>query len=190
MFLGPVSGRHIGDMYGGEPSRGRAVLGSIPSGVAGMRETLRIMRDRVRDAIRNPDQVIRQKALDIVSGLPPRQFVKEVKSLHEFVRDNIRYVRDPVSVELVQTPEATLDIGQGDCDDKSTLLAALLDATGHPSRFCAVAFNNDGFSHVLVETKIDHTGDDRRDWMPLETIIPKPAGWFPSGVTGTYRLKV
>lgn len=144
------------------------------------------MRDFVRAAVRSPTQVVRQKALDIFreKGVPPRKWMPEIAALHSFVRDQIRYVRDPVGVELVSTPEATLAAGQGDCDDKSVLLAALLEATGHPARFTVVAFNGQPFSHVLVETKSGSR------WIPAETIIYKPLGWFPSGVTDKYSLGI
>jgi len=170
----------------------RVQLASIPEGRDGTIATLKIMREFAKGAVRNPDQTIRQKALDIFSaeGVPPRAWKKEIGALHRFVRDNIRYVRDPVDCELVQTPEATLQIAQGDCDDKSTLLAALLSATGHPARFVAVGFNGGGFSHVLVETKVNHTGQDMRDWVPLETILPQEPGWYPDGVTSRYVLQV
>lgn len=167
-----------------------SVLGSIPDGFGGTSATLRIMRQFVRDAVRDPDQIVRTKAEELTRDLPARNWFAQIRALHEFVRDQIRYLRDPVSVERVATPQATLEIGQGDCDDKATLLAALLDSIGHPTRFVAVGFKGQGFSHVLVETKISNTGNDRRDWLPLETIIPVAAGWFPQGVTSAYRLKV
>lgn len=171
----------------------RAVLGNIPGGEAGTRETLKLMRDLVHAAVRRPEQIVRRKAESLVMMLPPRQWFAEIRALQEFVRDQIRYVRDPVSVERVQTPEQTLQSQQGDCDDKSTLLAALLDSIGHPARFAALGFSGrgNGFSHVLVETKVKNTGQDMRDWMPLETILPdKPAGWYPTGVTNRYVQKV
>lgn len=145
------------------------------------------MREYVRESIRSPEQTIRNVATGIykANNIPPRKYMRELVALHAFVRDKIRYVRDPVGVEMVQTPERTLEVGTGDCDDKSTLLAALLESTGHPARFTVVAFNGNPFSHVLVESKV---GSNR--WIPAETIIPKPLGWFPSGVTDKYSLKV
>lgn len=184
-------GQRLGDYPTPEPDTQNrpspaapVTLATIPDGFPGTRETLRIMRDFARASVRNPDQTIRGKALELLSGLPPRQRLAEIKACHAFVRDQIRYVNDPVDVELVQTPESTLQIGQGDCDDKATLLAGLLTAVGHPCQFCAVGFGGGPLSHVLVETRM-HQG-----WMPLETIIPREAGWFPDGVTSAYRLKV
>lgn len=142
------------------------------------------MRDMARAAIRDPAQKIRTLAMQLVANLPPRSYQREVYRLHQFVRDDIRYVRDPVGVELVSTPARTLDTRAGDCDDKSVLLAALLESLGHPTRFKAIALKGGPFSHVYVETKIGEA------WVPLETIINRPMGWYPNGVTSHYILKV
>jgi len=142
------------------------------------------MRELAREAVRSPDQHIREVALSIVRGLQQKNWTGEVRALHEFVRDQIRYVRDPVGLELVATPEKVLEYRQGDCDDKSTLLAALLESLGHPARFVAVGIRGGPFSHVLVESKIGAS------WVPLETILDKPAGWYPPDVTSRYVLKV
>lgn len=182
-FLGDCTAQPERSRSPGDPTS-RVALVTIPDGSRGMVATLRVMRDFARAAIRDPDQRIRAKALDILSGLPPRQRIAEIRALHAFVRDQIRYTRDPVDVELVQIPEKTLEFGQGDCDDKATLLASLLMSTGHPARFCAVGFDGGGFSHVLVETPVGN------GWMPLETIIPVDMGWFPEDVRRVYRLKV
>lgn len=162
----------------------RATLSNIPEGRAGTLATLRIMRDLSRAAIRDPRQGIRSLALRIVGALPARQWAKEVGALHQFVRDEIRYVRDPVGIESVATPEKTLELGQGDCDDKSTLLAALLESVGHPARFLAIGFNGGPFSHVLVQTKIGP------QWVSAETIVPVELGWHPKGVTSHYVMNV
>ena len=163
-----------------------AKLAGLPSGRDGVIATLKHMRDFARASITAPDQTARRVANEVfkLKGVPPRKWLREISALHSFVRDSIRYVKDPVGVELVQEPQATLTLGYGDCDDKSTLLAALLLATGHPCRFVAVGFRGEPFSHVLVEAK---SGDK---WIPAETIIPKPLGWFPPGVTSKYYLKV
>lgn len=172
----------VGDL----PPRGGPIarLTNVPEGTGGTVATLKAMRQYARDAVRDPKQKIRSLALDIVCTLPARSWGNEVGALHEFVRDEIRYVRDPVGVELVSTPARTLETRQGDCDDKSTLLASLLESIGHPARFKAVGLNGGPFSHVYVESKIGGS------WVPLETIINRPMGWYPKGITSRYILKV
>jgi len=161
-----------------------ANLAIIPSGAAGTVATLKLMRASVARSLRSPDQAVRLKALEIVRGIAARQYTAEASALHRFVRDAIRYVKDVDGIETLQTAEKTLELAQGDCDDKSTLLATLLKSVGHPVKFVALGFNGKSFSHVLIETRV------KDKWIPAETIIPKPFGWYPRGVTSRYELNV
>jgi Transglutaminase-like superfamily len=162
-----------------------AQLRGIPNGYAGTAQTLRIMRQFARDAIRDPSQLVRLTTLSVIEGVEPRAYGHEVRAVQRWVRDVIHYVQDPVDVELVQTCEKTLELRRGDCDDKSTLLAAMLESIGHPCKFVAVGINGGDFSHVMVQTKV---GDA---WVWLETILPGvEAGWCPPGITKAYFLKV
>lgn len=150
-----------------------------------MAATLRIMKKAANDSLTNDKNgTILLLARQLFGGLEQRDWHSEVAALHEFVRDYIRYTLDPDGIELIQTPVKTLELQQGDCDDKSTLLAALLKAGGHPARFVAVGMNGDDFSHVLVEAK---SGES---WIPLETILPVAMGWAPPDITRKYILKV
>lgn len=149
-------------------------------------DTLRHMRAFVHESLRHPDQIVRECALSLVANCPERRWVAEVAACHGYVRDAIRYVRDPEEFELVQSPEKTLQYRQGDCDDKATLLAALLKSLAHPTRFVAIAVGSPSapFSHVLCESKV---GDG---WWSLETILPVPMGWYPPDATRRYVLEV
>lgn len=153
------------------PDKLSGVLLGIPSGVAGVRVTLAIMRSLSRRF--KTDLTIRKKAAALTQHLSQKDWSGQVRALHGFVRDGIRYIKDIDGVETVQTPLFTLQNEYGDCDDKSTLLAALLASIGHPSRFLAIGMEPGKFSHVLVETRI---GDK---WIPLETTAPVPPGWLP-----------
>lgn len=149
-----------------------------------MLRTLQIMRRLVDSRQGKKSTVIRQLALQLVEHLPPKALLDEVHALHAFVRDRIRYVRDVAGVETVQTPERTLANGQGDCDDKSTLLASLLQALGYRVRFEAVGFVPERWSHVLVSAFVGGR------WLPLETTVNVAPGWFPPRVVDTIRLEV
>ncbi len=146
-----------------------ATLGKIPAGDAGTRATLQIMSRLVREWKKH--YPIRQLALNLVRSADQKDWMAEVERLHRYVRDRIRYVRDITQVETLATPMRVLQIGQGDCDDKATLLATLLESIGHPTRFVAVAVNGrPAYCHVYVETRA------RTGWIPLETTEPWPAG--------------
>jgi transglutaminase-like putative cysteine protease len=148
----------------------------VPSGPAGISATLKAMVKLARDGSKDPG--VRQLAADLVRGLPQYDIAGELKACHAFVRDHIRYTNDIVGMELLQTPRATLEMGVGDCDDKSTLLAALLQSIGRRCRFVALGFNGaSNYSHVLVEARM------ARGWIPLETIRPVEPGWYPKNVT-------
>lgn len=149
-------------------------LAFIPTGPGGVRETLRRMARIVREYRRHP--MIRQLAVEIrqAARVPGKDFLGEVKALHRFIRDYITYVRDVHNVETLQTPVRVLQNRAGDCDDQSMLLAALLEAIGHPTRFVAMGFESpDTYSHVLTETRIGAR------WVPVETTLERPVGWTP-----------
>jgi transglutaminase-like putative cysteine protease len=171
------------------PSPTYATLQGLPDGELGTAETLSVMRDVVRAAVRDPKQVVREAALQILNaaGVPQRKWVREIQALHAFVRDTIQYVTHPQGVQIVQEPAKTLEYGRGNCVDKSVLLASLLEALGHPSQFVALVIRgqqNGQFSHVIVETK------NGPNWMPLETILSVPAGWYPPDAEKRYVRKI
>jgi len=152
-------------------------LARIPSGREGIKRTLQAM-SRMARAYKK-DVGIRELASRLVRDIPQYDSAGEVRAIHAFVRDFIRYTGDIRKVETLQTPRYTLESGVGDCDDKSTLLAALLESIGRATRFVAVGFGDGaGHSHVLVEVRAGRAGR----WVPLETIKPVEAGWGPANV--------
>lgn len=120
---------------------------------------------------------LRNLALELTSqgfggmrGLPQKDFQGEARRLFEFVRDQIRYVKDIDGVETLHSAERVLSNRAGDCDDKSILLAALLLSIGHTPRFVAVAFEPDVFSHVWVQDYLNGR------WVDLEATERVPFG--------------
>lgn len=133
------------------------------------------MAQLARKGIR--DQRIRNAAVAITTqgflngtGLQQKDFRGEAERIHAFVRDQIRYVRDTDNVELLHHPANLLEIGAGDCDDKAILLASLLGSIGHPTRFIAIAYEPDRYSHVWLQDYIDGR------WVDLEPTEPLPFG--------------
>lgn len=160
-----------------------SLLGSLPSGAAGTRTTLQLMRNFVH--LYKSDPSVRGLALELVRSLPPKDRLNEIRVLFEYVRDNIRYVHDIAGIETLQTPPATIELEAGDCDDKSTLLAALLASIGYRSRFIAVGYRGAGdYQHVYVEA--DHDGT----WIPLDATMARPFGWRPRDAVARMVLMV
>lgn len=119
---------------------------------------------------------IREKALELTRYLSPKDWVGQVRALFEYVRDDIRYVHDVWGVETLHTPLQIMRQEQGDCDDKSILLAALLESIGHPARFVAASLKQNGFSHVFVQTRVG------QKWVSLDATENVPMGWEPPNI--------
>jgi transglutaminase-like putative cysteine protease len=148
----------------------------IPSGKAGTLATLKIMRRVTRRYKSN--LTIRVLAQKLTRRLPQKNYTAEVRALHRFVQQKIRYVKDIRGVETIQTPIQTLKLGSGDCDDKSIMVASLLESIGHPTRFVACGFGVvGGFSHVFVQTKIGGK------WVSVECTEPWSLGKAPPNIT-------
>ena len=153
-----------------------ATLRAIPPGAAGTRATLQLMSRFVRQYKKTVP--MRELALSIVDRVGgDKNFSGEVRAVHEYVRKNIRYRRDVNGVETLSTPIKTLEYRAGDCDDQAVLVATLLEAIGHPTRFVAIKLNHLGpFVHVYTETKIGPK------WYSVETTENWPVGYEPPGV--------
>ena len=147
---------------------------TIRAGSQGTRDTLNIMRFLVKEGRKNP--LIRQTALEIVENFPQKDYAREIAAIHAFVRDDIRYVRDINDVETLQYPAITLDIGQGDCDDKVILAGSLLETIGHPVRLVAIGTDPFRYTHVLHETIL------KNKCFSVETTENVALGWIPPGV--------
>ena len=115
---------------------------------------------------------IRSLALSLVADVPGhKNWTAQIKAIHAFVQYSIQYVRDVRGVETLATPIKTLEFRAGDCDDQAVLLASLLEAIGHPTRFVAMKQTTFGpYVHVYTETKIGSK------WYPLETTEKFPPG--------------
>lgn len=149
-------------------------LQQIANGLAGIRQTLKLMSAITKKYKAAP--AIRELALSLTSHLKQKNYRGEVAELHHWVKEEIRYIKDIRDVETIQTPIQTLRLRQGDCDDKSTLVASLLESIGHRTRFVAVGFTPDSLSHVFVQTKIG------RNWITVECTENWPLGARPSGI--------
>jgi len=101
---------------------------------------------------------LRKLAESIISskGIPPYQYFDELSALHLWVQSHVRYTKDPVDVEYIQTPEQTMLSGVGDCDDFTVLLGSLAESIGHPIDIKVVSrFSGRDFHHVYPVARVD-----------------------------------
>jgi len=119
---------------------------------------------------------VREQTASLVRRCKPKDYRCEIIKCFEFVRDRIRYIRDIQGVETVADPLRTLQYGYGDCDDKTTLLAAMLESIGHPARFVAMGQLPGMFNHVFLEVLLEG------EWISLDPTEPVKAGWRPKGI--------
>ena len=144
---------------------------AIAEGFGGVLDTLSIMRALAREGSRLPD--VRQAALSCIWLQPARFDNHEVRAIFEFVRDHVRYVRDPLHFESVATPSQTLMMKCGDCDDKATLLAAMLESVGYPNRFIVTGYRDEIPEHVYLQVFADG------EWIDADPTEKMPLGYAP-----------
>lgn len=146
-------------------------LKALPDGATGVKRTLQYMRKFANDAKVMPE--IRALAHKIVENVSQKDAVGEVEAIQRWVKSNIRYTFDIAGIETLQRPDVTIDIGHGDCDDQSTLVAALGEAVGYQARFVAIGSGSE-YEHVFCELYLPGFG-----WVSVETTEPVDIGWEP-----------
>jgi hypothetical protein len=110
---------------------------------------------------------IRAAAINLIRGLDPitgQRFASQVASkdywgmaeaIHNWVRDNIMYVKDPVGQETLSYPEETLfNTRAEDCDGQVILEMALLGSVGIQSYPVIVGLYPNHYSHVYGYVEI------------------------------------
>lgn len=144
----------------------------IPGGMAGVHTTLRTMRQLVNAG--KIDLALRQATLGLIFTLPPKNENSEITAIFNFVRDQIRYVRDIVGIETISTPIKVLQQRAGDCDDKTVLLAAMLETIGYPTRFVVAGYHTAGeVEHVYLQVWT------QAGWIDLDATENYEAGCAP-----------
>jgi hypothetical protein len=102
---------------------------------------------------------IRKLALNIMNfyNVPSMHYKDEALAIGDYVKQNVRYVRDPEGIEYLQDPIDLVDQiikgeAQGDCDDMALLVATLLLSIGHSPSFRAVRYGSgyDYYNHIYA----------------------------------------
>lgn len=127
----------------------------ISRGSEGTRETLSFMRNLSLQSARDPR--IRSLGVSLVRHTDPRIDRERAARVLDWTQQHIQYVRDIRKIETLQAPQRTLIWRAGDCDDFSTLIAAILLSIGfqHLAFVAQKRFNFGGYKHVFVVVWIE-----------------------------------
>lgn len=151
----------------------------LPGGDSGIEKTVGMMEQITAGPKGIGSSLVKSAAMDAVRGTV--RDVTEIQGIFNWVKQNIEF-RDE-NEETLQSPEATLNLGAGDCDDHAMLLAAMAGSLGYNWGFKIVAVTRDSpehYSHVYAVVQDKRTGQ----WIPLDTTVKKSfAGWEPTDIT-------
>lgn len=100
---------------------------------------------------------VRSLAETITRELQPKDYLGEILAIRNFATEHIRYVNDPLHVELVKDPERLIEEmaahgkAAGDCDDIACFIGTLALCVGRMAEFVVVGFEGPGsYSHVFT----------------------------------------
>jgi Transglutaminase-like superfamily len=158
----------------------------VGSGDGAIRKTVKWMKKVVEGPEGVGSPIVRATALQAVRGSSKGG---EIEAVYQWVKQNIEFRGE--AEETLQTPQVTIQMGAGDCDDHSALMAALLKSLGYEVQIKTVAVASaepTEFSHVYVIVQDKQSGQ----WIPLDTTVKQAyPGWEPADITrnAMYQFK-
>lgn len=156
-------------------------LGNLFPGDMGISQTVNSLVYATKFAVSNFPG-IRSRAERIVASCVERSETCEVTKIFNYVLAHYRYLNDPTFLEHIKSPEIIdgeinmFGAFQGDCDDVSGYLAALLISIGYRVEYVVISVpgRGDNYSHIYPRVFLRSRGD----WMALEaTARQRPMGW-------------
>jgi hypothetical protein len=149
----------------------------VSDGLAGNLQTIDVMKKVAQNRSGHP--LIRKLALNIIQGIPSNHFADESLAIGDYVKNKVRYARDPLLIEYLQDPVDLVKqiqsggVAQGDCDDMALFIATLLLAVGHEPYFRAVRYTDPvgNYNHIYVVDYDRNGHDGPRERIVLDAII-------------------
>lgn len=136
-----------------------------PNGFAHTRSSIRKVAELARAG--QESFAIVNLARRIVHDVPGKAYDDELRALYIWVREHVRYRKDPVGLEWLQAPHVTVAQRAGDCDDLAGLLAALVGALGHLWRLITVGSSPTSQGHIAVQASTDGGAT----WVTLDPVM-------------------
>jgi hypothetical protein len=187
-----MTGQH--DSINGGPSARIFRVNNIDDRLAAVAQMVMI-------SIRDPR--VRQLAVSIVSKrcnepnhktgdggwcLDERDYWGEVQAIFYWMRANVRYVRDPSTIDTFATAMRTIEAHGGDCDDYQIALAALLMTIGYPVKMKTIRTKDFAdWNHIYLVVGLPPGKPTK--WRALDASVKQPAGWeAPASIIAQARV--
>lgn len=162
----------------------------LGTGDQAIHSTVNKVSDIIKQSYVNP--YVRRFAEKIIENVPVNDKLEEVRAIHRFVSQKVRYTKDPYGMEYLQTPPTLLKMIEqgekpaGDCDDMTMLSLSLLRSVGFPVAVKVTSYSSDGrFAHIYGLAFVNGR------WLPVECVRGDyPLGWEAPNPTRTIESEV
>lgn len=135
-----------------------------------------IIFDAIDEGKRDP--VIRQLLGNILRDVEEKDYEGELLAIFQWVRENIRYTRDPHNLELFQRARRIVELGLADCDCLSILLGSMVQSIGYPLRLRVIGVSSPEPEHIYPMVAFSPTeSGDSDDWVAMDASVNQPMGW-------------
>jgi hypothetical protein len=135
-----------------------AEYSNLPEGQdASVDATVQLMSEMAKGKWGARSPKIRALAINIMNKakVPDKDYFGMAEAIHNYVRDEIRYIKDVVGQETLSYPEETLFNSKAeDCDGKTIAEMALLGSIGIRSYPVVIGLIPNHFSHVYLHIEI------------------------------------
>jgi len=149
------------------------------------------------------DPRVRQLAVKIVSrrrrtpdeangdggwSIAERDYWNEVKAVFNWMRANVRYIRDMATIDTFAVAMRTIEAHGGDCDDYTIALGALLMSIGYTVRMKTIQTkDSEDWNHIYLQVGLPPGKATR--WRTLDASVAQPAGWeAPASIIARARV--
>ena len=111
----------------------------------------------------------------------PRDWAGEICALTDYIKNNVRYTLDTHGIDTYRTPDRTIDLAMGDCDDMTALAGAALQAVGYPAWIKVIQLRGQpDFHHIYILTAIPP--NDPQRMIAVDPSQPFGCGYEPPGI--------
>lgn len=124
------------------------------SQMAAVDATVEKMQEIAHSQYGSKSPKVRATAINIIrqAKVAEKDYYGQIVAIHDWIKRNILYVKDPVGQETLSYPEEILfNTRAGDCDDMVVLEMALLGSIGIKSFPVVMGVNPQVYSHVYLK---------------------------------------